>query len=86
MSILGYKCLQLFHTILNDAPSTSPFLSYTVRCLHHMTTSEVLLDCISVTMGTIRSLSDHPKLHDLFVNKLKLSFEVITLLLSQPKV
>ena len=84
--LTGYKCLQLFHMILNDAPSTSRFLSYTVHCLHNMTTSEVLLDSISVTMGTIQSLSDHPKLHDLFVNKLKLSFEVITLLLNQAKV
>lgn len=50
-----------------------------------MTASEVLLDSISVTMATIQSQRDDLKLYEMFLSRLKLTFEVIILLLKHNK-
>lgn len=50
-----------------------------------MTASEVLLDSISVTMETMQSQRDDTKLHEMSLSRLKLTLEVIILLLKETK-
>ena len=83
--VAGCKCLMIFHEILSHAPSNSLFSVYIINNLHHMTASEVLLDSISITMATMQSQRDDSKLYELFLSRLKLTFEVIILLLKQTK-
>ena len=79
----GYKCLQLFHELLSHAPSGSIFSTYIINSLHHMSASEVLLDSISVTMVTIQSQREDSKLHEMLLSRIKLTCEVIILLLNK---
>lgn len=81
--IVGYKCLQLFEELLSHAPSGSIFSTYIINSLHHMTTSEVLLDSISVAMVTIQSQREGSKLYEMLISRIKLTCEVIILLLNK---
>ena len=80
---VGYKCLQLFHELLSLAPSGSIFSAYITNSLHHMTASEVLLDSISVAIATIQSERDGSKLYEMLLSRIKLTCEVIILLLNK---
>ena len=81
--VIGYKCLQLFDELLSHAPSGSIFSTYIINSLHHMTTSEVLLDSISVAMVTIQSQKEDSKLYEMLLSRIKLTCEVIILLLNK---
>ena len=81
--VIGYKCLQLFYELLSYAPSGSIFSTYIINSLHHMTASEVLLDSISVAMVTIQSQREDSKLYEMLLSRIKLTCEVIILLLNK---
>ena len=81
--VIGYKCLQLFDELLSHAPSGSIFSTYIINSLHNMTASEVLLDSISVAMVTVQSQREDSKLYEMLLSRIKLTCEVIILLLNK---